>query len=175
MTTLIAYLRIALFTAGTLVGVQLPVFVDQYGKSLEAHYRESRLSLAAFQDEADRYFEGDIQRLIRHYKNSGDAVFIEGGGSIDSIFQRSRALQQALEEFRRSDWSAYRQAIINPLGDIREEVVEGFSYAVILRPAAIGWGMICGLLLACTCELLLRALVAIPARLLRPRPSRRQP
>ena len=51
MRKILDYLRLLLFTGGVLIGVQVPGFIDQYGKSLEAHLLESSQSLKEFQRE----------------------------------------------------------------------------------------------------------------------------
>jgi len=69
------YLRIILFCSGLLIGIQIPAVVDQYAKRIDAHLTEVLDIFAGFQQTADRYFEGNIQDLISHYKSSDDAVF----------------------------------------------------------------------------------------------------
>jgi len=75
MTIVRDYLRLILFAAGLLTGVQVPAFVDQYQKRLDAHMLEAKQSLSGFQQTADRYFAGDVQPLITHYRNNQDKVF----------------------------------------------------------------------------------------------------
>lgn len=158
MKTVYSYLRLILFFAGVLVGVQLPVYVEQYGQSLEAHATESRRSLSGFQEDADRYFDGDLQQLIDYYKADGDGVFFDGGQSIEAIHQRHSTLSNALEAFRSDTWSAYTQAFISPVPDIQQEVRANYSYSVKLDAAAISLGIVSGLLLSLSGETLVRFL-----------------
>ncbi|MGH8505987.1 MAG: DUF2937 family protein [Stenotrophobium sp.] len=160
MTTVLSYLRLILFLGGALIGVQIPGFVDQYGKSLESHLRESSTSLQAFQRDADKYFDGDIQRLIAHYKNNGDPVFTSGGGSIDTIYQRNLALKTAELEFGQGFLSAYEQVFIHPVRDIRDEVWNSYTYGIKLDRSAIGMGLLLGFILAVLVEIPLRGLLA---------------
>lgn len=158
MRTVLSYCRLIVFVFGVLAGVQVPHFVDQYGKALQSHYLESDRSLAEFQQEADKFFDGDLQRLIDYYKQSDDQVFEQGGQSIDAIYQRNQQLEQALEAFQSSRWNAFRQAFLQPLTDIRNEVTSNFNYAIQLTPTAISSGLLIGVLLAVMTELLLRLL-----------------
>jgi len=161
VATILSYLRIFLFMGGTLVGIQVPFFVDQYGKSLESHYLESQKSIGEFQDDADKYFNGSIEALVTHYRNSGDAVFNDGGSSIQAIYSRYLLLKQSLSNFKSNAWNAYSQALFSPVSDVREEVKNNYSYAVKLDPEAVLLGLTTGLLLTVIIELTLRVVGAL--------------
>ncbi len=163
MAIFISYLRIILLITGVLAGIQLPGFVDQYGKSLQAHLIESERSLNEFRDEAERFFDGSIEELIAHYQASDDKVFQQGGQSISAIYQRNQLLNQAYRDFSQSTWKAYQQALFMPVDDIQREVRASFSYTVKLNPGAILFGLVSGLLLAVFGELIVR-LLAKPFR-----------
>jgi hypothetical protein len=45
----LSYLRLVLFTLGLLVGVQVPGFINDYAKRVEAHLIEAQTGLAGFQ------------------------------------------------------------------------------------------------------------------------------
>jgi len=152
-----------LLILGVLAGIQLPGFVDQYGKSLQAHMIESERSLSEFRDEAEMFFGGSIEKLIAHYEASDDAVFQEGGLSIKAIYQRNVELQQAYRNFNQNTWKAYQQAFFTPVDDIQSEVRDSFSYTVKLSPSAILFGLVSGFLLAVFGELIVR-LLAKPFR-----------
>ena len=163
MRVFYSYLRLMTFIFGVLVGVQVPHFVDQYGKALQSHAIESQQALDEFQQEADRYFNGDIEQLIAYYRESDDQVFSEGGDSIDAIYQRNQQLQQALSNYQQSLRSAYWQTFVGPQTDIRSEVVTSYTYAIQLTPHAMAVGLILGFLVAVIMELLLRLLL-LPLR-----------
>jgi hypothetical protein len=160
MATIFSYFRLILFLGGVLVGVQVPVFVHQYGNTLEAHFKESQSSLHEFQNNAREYFGGDMEALIAHYQKNGDPVFQEGGKSIQSIYARFIELKKAVADFRESVWNAYAQAIIYPLSDIRKEVLDHYAYAVKLDFGAILFGLVSGFVLAVFGELALRGLIS---------------
>lgn len=159
MSTIFSYLRLILFLGGVLAGVQVPVFVHQYGNTLEAHFKESESGMREFQDNAREYFGGDMEALIAHYQKNGDPVFQEGGKSIRSIYARFIELKKAVADFRESAWNAYAQAIVYPLSDIRKEVLDHYAYAVKLDFGAILFGLVSGFVLAVLGELVLRGLV----------------
>lgn len=146
MKKIAEYFKLLLFAATVLIGIQAPSFVNQYGKSLESHLRESNLSMAEFQDDADMFFSGDLLKLIQHYQKTNDQVFNSGGESIDAIYQRNQLLFSASQEFTQSPYQAYIVTLKNPVPDIRDEVRENYTYSIILDKIAILLGLICGFL-----------------------------
>lgn len=141
MRTMVFYVRIGLFVIGVLVGLQFPMFVDQYGKSLHSHYIESSNSIGEFQEDANRFFAGDMGKLIEYYKENGDPVFYEGGESIESIYHRYVALDRAFKQFQIGSVNAYQQAFFTPIADVREEVWENYDFATKLSPSAMTIGL----------------------------------
>ncbi len=157
-----SYIRMFIFFGAALAGIQIPAFVDQYGKSLQAHLAESRIALTAFQDDADKYFGGSLEKLIAHYVGNTDQVFNEGGRSIQSIYDRNQLLAANLAQFQRSSWSAYTQAMLAPVADVREEVWNNYSYVIQLKPWAIAFGLVMGVIFASVAELVLRIIFGVP-------------
>jgi len=144
MKKIAEYFRLIIFVASMLLGIQAPSFVNQYGKSLESHLRESNLSLQEFQADADKFFSGDMLKLIQHYQKNDDKVFNAGGESIDNIYQRNQLLKSASQAFRKDTLSSYLVALKNPVPDIRDEVRENYTYSIILDKIAIFLGAIFG-------------------------------
>ncbi|QYK01252.1 DUF2937 family protein [Shewanella psychrotolerans] len=155
MKQLIDYIRLMLFVSGVLLGVQVPAFVDQYGQRLQAHATEAKLSLGEFQRDADRFFGGDLDKLIAHYRQNTDEVVKAGGESIEGIYQRYLLLEGALQRFNRSAYSGFQQVAFEPLADIRTEVWQHFSHTIMLDGRAIAIGLLIGLLLSMLSELCL--------------------
>ncbi len=162
MSLLFSYVRVFVFLGCTLMGIQVPAFVDQYGKSLESHLAESRIALDAFQDDADQYFDGSLERLIAHYTGNEDQIFNEGGRSIQSIYDRHLMLKTRFGQFQSSLWSAYTQALISPVPDVGREVWKNYSHAIQLKPSAIAFGLMSGLIFTLAIELLLKLLCNAP-------------
>jgi hypothetical protein len=150
------------FIGCTLIGIQVPAFIDQYGKSLESHLIESQKSLSEFQMDADKYFSGSLEKLIAHYKENHDQVINAGGDSIASIYDRNLMLKKKFKEFQSGSWAAYTQALLTPVSDVKKEVWKNFSYAIQLEPKSIAFGLFAGLIITIAIELLLRLLFQIP-------------
>ena len=96
-----SYLRLLLFTCGLLVGVQVPGLINDYTQRVEAHLLESREGLKGFNQTAQRFFNGDLQALVRHYRASDDPVFNSDADSIDSLVNRNRLLEQEWQTLQR--------------------------------------------------------------------------
>lgn len=166
MRKILDYLRLILFTSGVLLGVQVPGFIDQYGKSLEAHLLESAFSLKAFQEDAERYFDGNLDTLIAHYRNKPDPVIKDGADSIAAIYSRNQSLTQAWATFSASTYSAYTHVILEPVLDIKNEVWSTYTYSIVLSPSAIISGLSCGFTLSLLIELGSLLLIAVMRQLL---------
>lgn len=140
------YLRLGIFAVGLLVGVQVPGFVDQYEKRVSARLDEAIQNLAGFQLTADRYFSGNIESLILHYKASDDAVFQQDAISIQSIYSRVNLLQQEAQRLSGNQLSQAWHVFVKPNSHFMDETLESYSYSVLLNPFALVWG-ICGALI----------------------------
>lgn len=162
MNIFFSYIRIFVFLGCTLIGIQVPAFVDQYGKSLESHLIESQKSLSEFQKDADKYFSGSLEKLIAHYKENIDQVINAGGVSIESIYDRNFMLKKNFKDFHSGSWAAYTQALLTPVPDVKKEVWKNFSYSIQLEPTSIAFGLFAGLIFSIVIELLLRLLFQIP-------------
>lgn len=158
MNLFFSYFRMFVFLGCTLIGMQVPAFVDQYGKSLESRLMESRIALNEFQDDANKHFNGSLEKLIAHYIGNEDQIFSDGGRSIQSIYDRNILLRNNLEQFRSNPWSAYSQALFTPVPDVGSEVRKNYSYVIQLKPGAIGFGLTLGLIFTFGLELFLRML-----------------
>ncbi len=89
-----SYLRLALFALGLLVGVQVPGFIDDYSKRVEAHRIESEQGLKGFRETAKRFFKGDLVALVGHYQASADPVMRSDAQSLGTLVERSAFLER---------------------------------------------------------------------------------
>ncbi|MEE1919869.1 DUF2937 family protein [Pseudomonas asiatica] len=153
-----SYLRLLLFTFGLLAGIQVPGLVKDYSQRVEAHLFESREALDGFRQTAERFFNGDLQALLRPYRRRHDPVFNSDANSIESLMIRNELLEnewQALQApWAQRTWHVLVQA--DP--QLREETLNGYSYQILLVPEAVGWGLGAGFVLAFVIESLLLAI-----------------
>src|SRR5512143_3181415 len=82
------YLFVVVACISLLIALQVPNFVDQYEKRLDAHLREVTINLQPFQDIANKYFGGDLNKLIELHRNSDVKPFQEEGAAIAKMLQR---------------------------------------------------------------------------------------
>ena len=94
------YFSLILFAAGLLAGVQVPNFVDQYEKRVDAHYREASANLSGFQHIADLYQHGSVERLIRQHDASSDPSFRSEAAPIRDLYRRKLRYEAELQALR---------------------------------------------------------------------------
>ena len=169
------YCRLVVFTVGLLIGVQIPAFIDQYEKRVDAHLLEAKENLSGFQKTADKKFSGNVSALIKYYKASKDAVFRSDGDSIDAIYQRYMFLQKEAAALDKSWYSVALHVLGRSGSQFFQETLNDYSYTVPLNKAAILWGVSLAFLLA----FLIESLCVLAFGVIKPKPkarvTRRQP
>jgi hypothetical protein len=162
------YLRLIVFSAGLLIGIQVPSFVDQYAKRVSAHQSEVARNFAGFQDTANRYFGGSIEALIAHHIASKDQVFQDEARSIQELSARLTALTGELAAMRGPLIRQIIHVVFRPNREILGETWAEYTYTVPLNAPAIVSGIAIGTLLS----ILIEATFFGVMRLLRPRRAR---
>lgn len=153
-----SYLRLTLFALGLLVGVQVPGFIEAYDQHVEARRLEAQQGLQGFQETARRFFHGDLDVLVEHYRASEDPVFQSDAQSVSVLVERARLLEREWQAMQRPWYArAWHVAVAGEPG-LRGEVWSGYRFQVLLAPEAIAWGIGCALALAWLVESLLLAL-----------------
>ena len=129
--------------------------LDRVGRRISLRGRSRHGQL---RQTAERFFNGDLQALLRHYRSSDDPVFNSDANSIESLMIRNELLEnewQALQApWAQRTWHVLVQA--DP--QLREETLNGYSYQILLVPEAVGWGLGAGFVLAFVIESLLLAI-----------------
>lgn len=161
MKFMFEYVRLMLFALGLLLGIQVPSFVDQYTKRVDAHLIEAQQSLSGFQQTADRYFSGNVEKLIAHYKVSEDPVFRNDADSIQSIYMRVQLLTNELAQLQKHSFIAAYHSLFNHQNALMEETLAQYSYVILLSPGALLWGICLALAFAMVIESLLRLLIRV--------------
>lgn len=147
-----SYLRLVLFTAGLLIGVQIPGFISDYSKRVEAHLIEAQKSLGGYNDTAQRFFKGDVQALIQHYRSSDDPVFRTDADNINNLLTRTQTLDREWLALQGPWYMRAWHVLTAADPDIRTETWNGYSWQVLLSPDVIGWGLVCALLFSLVIE-----------------------
>lgn len=158
------YLRLILFSVGLLIGMQLPAVVDQYSKRVHAHFVEAEQNLAGFQQTADAYFSGSIESLVSHYQSSDDKVFQKDAANIQFIFERVQVLNNEMKLLEQSALFRTFHVVFGYDKKLMNETMQHYSYALLLNPQALLWGIAIAFCLAFFAELLLRLLLQVIIR-----------
>ncbi|CAI8755635.1 DUF2937 family protein [Pseudomonas zeae] len=153
---LLSYVRLVLFAAGLLIGVQVPGFINDYAKRVDAHLIEAQTGLRGFQGTAEQFFKGDMQALVAHYRASEDPVFRSDADSLSTLLSRQIALDKQFQAMQGPWYIRFLQVVLAADPDIRKETWNGYSYQILLTPEAMIWGMSGALLLSFGIECLFR-------------------
>lgn len=143
-----SYLRLALFALGLLVGVQVPGFLDDYSKRVEAHRIESEQGLKGFRETARRFFKGDLVALVGHYQASSDPVMRSDAQSLGTLVERSVFLERESKAMQGPWYGQVWHLATAADHELLEETFTAYRYQVLLAPEAIAWGIACAMLLA---------------------------
>lgn len=149
-----SYMRLVLFALGLLVGVQVPGFIDDYAKNVAAHRSESEESLQGFRLTAQRFFNGDLNALVAHYRASSDEVMHSDADSVAHLVSRAELLENEWLLMQGPWYAQVWHLATKADRQLLNETYEAYSYQVLLAPQAIAWGLAAAFLLAWLVELL---------------------
>ncbi|MGH8352522.1 MAG: DUF2937 family protein [Pseudomonas sp.] len=153
-----SYLRLVLFALGLLLGVQVPGFIDDYAKRVEAHRLEAEQGLKGFRSTAKRFFKGDLEALVAHYRVSDDPVMRSDGQSVAQLVERAGWLAREWQALQGPWYAQAGHVAVAADHELLNETYSAYRYQVLLAPHAIAWGIGCALLLAWLVESLLLTL-----------------
>ena len=98
----------ALLVAGVVAGGMVPSFLAQYRQRVGGALGQALKDLAPFQEIADRFHGGSLDRLIAHHLASPDATFHAEGAAIRAIVDSVASLQATLAAL---DTDVFRQLL----------------------------------------------------------------
>jgi competence protein ComGC len=165
------YLMIVLACISLLVGLQIPNFVDQYQKRADAHLREVSVNLLPFQEIANKYFNGDIGKLIALHRNSEVKPFQEEGVAIEKMVARKLRFEADLAALQTSLPLKALQVLLHGDKEILDEAMGQYSYSVPLNQDALVFGACVALAILLLVELLLALARLATTKLFRSTPS----
>ena len=154
-----SYSRLFIFAAGLLLGIQVPSFVDQYQKRVDAHFLEVSANISGFQNTANLLFDGDIDALIAYYESSSDAVFQSDANSIRLIVNRFNRISAEQAAMQNNIVAVAAHVMFAADQEFFDEAVEQYSYTVPLNSIAIQWGLALAIFITLTIDLVLFACV----------------
>jgi hypothetical protein len=157
------YLRLCLFAIALLLGLQIPAFVKQYEQRVDARLIEAKTNLAGFNFTAERYFDGDINKLIAHYRASNDDVFQQDANSVESIVKRVSSLTEEAASLQSGPLFKAFHVLKRIHTPLFQETINAYAFVVPLNAFSLMWGaglavvlvLLLDILLAC-CKSVLR-------------------
>jgi hypothetical protein len=139
-TILYRYLIVVVACIALLLGLQAPSFVDQYQKRIDAHLREVSVNLQPFQDIANKYFGGDLNKLIELHRNSSEKPFQEEGAAIEKMVQRKLRFEADLAALQVSLPLKALTVLLHGDREMIDEALGQYSYNVPLNQDALAFG-----------------------------------
>jgi hypothetical protein len=126
------YLIVILACVALLLGLQVPNFADQYQKRVDAHLREVTINLQPFQAIADKYFAGDMDKLIALHRSSGEKPFQEEGSALEQMVQRKLRFEAEIAALNVNMALRVWHVLLQPDQELFDETLAQYSYAVPL-------------------------------------------
>ena len=161
MSFLTRLLMLAIAAGALLMGIQIPNFVDQYGKRLDAHYIEVQTNLRPFQEIANQFHAGSMEALISKHRQSDDLTFRAEGDAIEKMVRRLQHFEQEKRALQAPLPKQVMFLITRADPDLVEETRRSYSFGLMLDQTAVLAGVVCMLIVALALEMfawLVRAL-----------------
>ncbi len=149
------YLIVIVACIALLIGLQVPNFVDQYEKRIDAHLREVTINLKPFQDIANKYFGGDIGKLIELHRNSGVKPFQEEGTAIEKMVQRKQRFEADMALLKANLPVKVLTVLLRGDREMIDETLGQYSYNVPMNQDALLFGAGVAVVILLVVELLL--------------------
>ncbi len=169
MSVLHRYLMVVVAGVSLLFGIQVPNFVDQYQKRIDAHGLEVSQNLSHYQGIADKYHQGNLKDLIHFHQGNANQTIRDEGSVIENLYRRMAGFENDGRALKTSlPWQvAHILASGNP--ELIQETLDRYSYSIPLNQEAIFAGVAVALTLVLSLELLLALIKALLMAVFRPR------
>jgi Protein of unknown function (DUF2937) len=163
MNLLRRYLAIVVAGVALLFGIQVPNFVDQYQKRVDAHLREVMANLQQYQAIADREYQGSLDALIAFHHKSGVRTFAEEGAAIASMYHRKLRFETDAAVLKTGLFTKVIRVVSDGDPELLQEAIDQYSYAIPLNQDAI----VCGVVVAATALVVLELCFGVLVFILR--------
>jgi len=136
------YLMVLVFGACLIIGIQVPNFVDQYEKRIDAHYIEVVQNFRGFQEIANRLYEGDIEALIKKHKSSQDVTFQAEGKPIEQMYKRMLRFEREKAALDTTYLKKAIHVLVKGDPEVIKETYTNYSAGIVLDKLAIFSGIV---------------------------------
>lgn len=127
------YFSILLASMLLLAGLQVPSFVDQYEKRVDAHLTEVTQNLRGFQEIADKYYNGSIEALIEKHEASADLTFKLEAKPIGAMYKRYKIFKREKERLDTNLFNQVRYIALQGDETLLRETVNTYTYTITLN------------------------------------------
>jgi hypothetical protein len=163
MSILYRYFLIIIACISILLGIQIPNYIDQYEKRLDAHFLETKNNLRGYQEIADRYFNGSFSDLIKKHEDSEDKTFKEEAKPIKNIYDRYVRFKTEKASLETNLAGKVLFLIIKGDRELINETTTNYSFMIPLNKSAV----IAGFISAAFILLIFELLIIVISRLFR--------
>lgn len=115
----------------------VPSFIAQYRQRLGGMLDQAMKDLALFQDVANRFHGGDINRLIKHHLASTDPTFRAEGKAIQSMVESVAQLKQNLAALNADLFTQVRWLVTDGDAQVAKATWDAFVPAMSLTAEAL--------------------------------------
>lgn len=161
MTKLHHYVSMIVFTLGFVVGIQVPNFVDQYVKRVDAHFQEANQHLQGYQKIADLNHGGDLNRLIQRHAESSDATFREETEVIQNLVGNQQRYLNEKQAMMQPWWRRIMHMVVEGDRQILQQTYQQYAPGVPLSLEAVAAGFSVAMLFCVILELTAGLLIAL--------------
>jgi hypothetical protein len=154
MSILYRYLLVVIACIALLIGMQIPNFVDQYEKRLDAHLREVTVNLQPFQEIANKYLAGDLAKLVELNRKSDAKPLQEEGAAIGAMMLRKLRFEADVAAMQTNLPMKALHILLHGDREILDESRKQYSYTVPINPDALMFGGGIAILILIFAELL---------------------
>lgn len=147
MSVLLRYFMIVVACIFLLAGMQLPNFVDQYAKRVDATLREVTVNLQPFLIVANEHTGGDIEALIALHRQSNAAVFQAEADAIERIYKRKQRFDAEHKALQTHLPGRLFHILFRADKDLREQTLLQYSAMVPLTQEALVAGGVVAVLM----------------------------
>lgn len=164
MSTLHHYVSMIVFTLGFVLGIQVPNFMDQYAKRVDAHYLEATSHLQGYQKIADQNHGGRLDRLIEKHARSSDATFRDEAPVIQRLHTNQQRYLRERDAMSAGWLSRVRHLVVEGDREILLQTYHQYAAGVPFSTEAIVTGFGVALLLSAVLESLAGLLMLLFTR-----------
>ena len=172
MSAIYRYFLILIACISILLGIQIPGFVDQYEKRLDAHFIEVKNNLRGFQEIADRFHGGSLEALIKKHEQSEDKTFNGEAKPIRNMYERYLRFKDEKTALETHLAGKVAYIVAHKDQEILDETRSSYSYTIPLNKSAVYSGFLSVIAVVLALELLKMIFLGL-LRLSRPNARRR--